>query len=104
MTLTSAEVDSQAGLNGSMQRVTHEMTGAAAMWDAGYTGAGVDVALIDSGVVPVDGLRTAGKVVHGPDLSFEGQDVHATGLQAGPRGHAGHLRARHAHGRHHRRP
>ena len=57
VTLTSTEVDDQVGLNGSMQRVTHEMTGAAAMWDAGYTGAGVDVAVIDSGVVPVDGLR-----------------------------------------------
>ena len=32
------------------------MTGASAMWDAGYTGEGVDVAVIDSGVVPVDGL------------------------------------------------
>ena len=27
------------------------------MWDAGYTGKGVDVAVIDSGVVPVDGLK-----------------------------------------------
>ena len=53
MSLSSAEVDQQVGLNGSMRRVTHEMTGAAAMWDAGYTGAGVDVAVIDSGVVPV---------------------------------------------------
>ena len=84
VTLTSAEVDSQAGLNGSMQRVTHEMTGAASMWDAGYTGAGVDVALIDSGTVPVDGLRTAGKVVHGPDLSFEGRTCTLLGCKPGP--------------------
>ncbi|MCV2491530.1 S8 family serine peptidase, partial [Geodermatophilus sp. YIM 151500] len=74
VTLTSAEVDQQAGLNGSLRRITHEMTGASALWDAGYTGAGVDVAVIDSGVVAVDGLRTAGKVVHGPDLSFEAMD------------------------------
>jgi serine protease AprX len=74
VTLNSAEVDSQVGLDGSLRRITHEMTGAAAMWDAGYTGAGVDVAMIDSGVVPVDGLRTSGKVVHGPDLSFEAFD------------------------------
>jgi serine protease AprX len=47
------------------------MTGAADMWDAGYTGAGVDVALIDSGVVPVQGLVSGNKVVVGPDLSFE---------------------------------
>jgi serine protease AprX len=61
VTLTSTEVDNQVGLNGSLQRITHEMTGASAMWDAGYTGAGVDVAIIDSGVVPVDGLRTAAR-------------------------------------------
>jgi serine protease AprX len=79
MTLNSTEVDAQAGLNGSMQRVTHEMTGAAAMWDAGYTGAGVDVAVIDSGVVPVEGLDTAGKIVEGPDLSFEAEKVDRRG-------------------------
>ena len=71
VTLASTEVDDQAGLNGSLRRITHEMTGADAMWDAGYTGAGVDVALIDSGVVPVQGLTGAGKVVVGPDISLE---------------------------------
>jgi subtilisin family serine protease len=42
-------------------------------WQSGYTGKGVDVALIDSGVVPVDGLTAPGGVVNGPDLSFESQ-------------------------------
>ena len=51
------------------------VTGASAYWSAGYTGRGVDVALLDSGVAPVDGLRTPGKVVNGPDLSFESQSV-----------------------------
>jgi serine protease AprX len=37
------------------------------------TGADVGVAVIDSGVSPVPGLDGAGKVVHGPDLSFESQ-------------------------------
>jgi serine protease AprX len=37
------------------------------------TGVGVGVALIDSGVVPVKGLAATGKVVNGPDLSFESQ-------------------------------
>jgi serine protease AprX len=87
VTLSSAEVDSQAGLNGSLRRITHEMTGAASMWDAGYTGAGVDVAVIDSGTVPIDGLRTAGKVVHGPDLSFEGQVCTSAGCQDSPVAH-----------------
>ena len=50
-----------------------QMDGAHAYWNAGYTGQGVGVALIDSGVTPVDGLDTPGKVVNGPDLSFESQ-------------------------------
>ncbi|MFI7540703.1 S8 family serine peptidase [Actinoplanes sp. NPDC049599] len=37
------------------------------------TGAGIGVALIDSGVSPVPGLNGAGKVINGPDLSFESQ-------------------------------
>ncbi|MQA99294.1 MAG: S8 family serine peptidase [Actinobacteria bacterium] len=41
-------------------------------WSEGYTGAGVDVALIDSGVAPVDGMP-ASNVVNGADLSFESQ-------------------------------
>jgi serine protease AprX len=39
---------------------------------AGYTGKGVGIALIDTGVVPVAGL-TSGNVVNGPDLSLESQ-------------------------------
>ena len=37
------------------------------------TGAGIGVALIDSGVAPVTGLKEPGKVINGPDLSFESQ-------------------------------
>jgi serine protease AprX len=50
-----------------------QMDGAHSYWNAGFTGQGVGVALIDSGVTPVDGLNTPGKVVNGPDLSFESQ-------------------------------
>jgi serine protease AprX len=53
--------------------VTNKLTGAADYWQAGYTGAGVDIALIDTGVVPTDGLTYPGKVINGPDLSFESQ-------------------------------
>ena len=42
------------------------------VWNYGYAGSGVDVALIDSGVAPVQGL-TSGNVLDGPDLSFESQ-------------------------------
>src|SRR5665811_2277449 len=39
------------------------------------TGAGVSVAVLDSGVAPVPGLDGAGKVTYGPDLSIEGNGV-----------------------------
>src|ERR1041385_4174352 len=42
-------------------------------WNAGYTGKGVGVAVIDTGVSPVQGLNSPGKVVNGPDLSLESQ-------------------------------
>jgi serine protease AprX len=48
-------------------------TGATAWWNAGYTGAGVDVAVIDTGVSRVPGLDATGKVFYGPDLSLESQ-------------------------------
>jgi serine protease AprX len=36
-------------------------------------GTGIGVALVDSGVAPVTGLDQPGKVINGPDLSFESQ-------------------------------
>jgi len=60
--------------------LTTDYTGAQAWWAAGYTGRGVDVALIDSGVSPVEGLNTAGKVIYGPDLSLESQASNLTNL------------------------
>ena len=47
--------------------------GADRMYARGFTGHGVGVALVDTGVVPVKGL-TSGNVVNGPDLSFESQN------------------------------
>ena len=47
--------------------------GAATAWSHGITGAGVDVAVLDSGVTPVQGLAGPGKIVNGPDLSFDSQ-------------------------------
>jgi hypothetical protein len=41
------------------------------VWKAGYLGQGIDVALIDSGVSPVQGIKD--HLVNGPDLSFESQ-------------------------------
>jgi serine protease AprX len=65
----------------SMAQVT-QLSGARAWWQAGYTGEGVDVALIDSGVSPVDGLSKPGKIVNGPDLSFESQAANLTYLDS----------------------
>ena len=52
---------------------TAAYTGAKQWWSAGYTGKGVDVAVIDSGVAPVQGLGAPDKVLNGPDLSLESQ-------------------------------
>jgi serine protease AprX len=60
-------------------REVNNMIGAPAVWarrDAAgrtVTGQGIGVALIDSGIAPVKGLGEAGKVINGPDLSFESQ-------------------------------
>ena len=56
LALQSTDVESSADQAGSLYTIANEVTGASAMWDAGYTGKGVDVAVIDSGIVPVDGL------------------------------------------------
>src|SRR5690242_6911227 len=57
----------------SMQNIT-AADGAQTWWNAGYTGKGVDVAVIDTGVAPVAGLNAPGKVINGPDLSLESQN------------------------------
>src|SRR4051812_2419570 len=51
-----------------------QVVGAPAAWQAGGTGQGIDVALIDTGVTPVQGLDGDGKLVYGPDLSFDSQN------------------------------
>ena len=60
----------------TMDHVT-DTIGAPAVWakvDASgqrVTGKGVGVALIDSGIAAVKGLAQPGKVINGPDLSFD---------------------------------
>jgi serine protease AprX len=73
--------------DGSMQLIEQTIHAQDA-WKKGYTGKGVDVALIDSGVSPVDGLNN-GNVVNGPDLSFDSQYPNLTDLDGF--GHGTHL-------------
>src|SRR5262245_6919934 len=65
---------------------TTAYTGAQEWWSAGYTGSGVDVAVIDTGVVPVHGLDGPGKVINGPDLSLESQAPNLTRLDTNGHG------------------
>ena len=58
--------------NGSMENINSKIINSTYYWSQGFTGEGVTVALIDTGVVPVNGLAGDGKVVNGPDLSFDG--------------------------------
>ena len=57
------------------------------MWQKGWTGAGIDVALIDSGVAPVPGIDL--QVVNGPDLSFDSQASNLTDIDT--YGHGTHM-------------
>ena len=76
------------GLPGDMTNVT-KLTGAQTFWKNGYTGQGIDVALLDSGVLPVNGLMTPNKLVIGPDLSLESQVSNLTHLDTF--GHGTHM-------------
>jgi serine protease AprX len=80
--------------------LVNQTIGANTMSNLGYTGKGVGVALLDTGVVPVQGL-TSGNVVNGPDLSLDnpssqlanvdgfGHGTHMAGIIAGNDGTAG---------------
>ncbi|MGY1650981.1 S8 family serine peptidase [Geodermatophilus sp. SYSU D01119] len=65
-----------------------QAVGAQDSYRAGFTGRGIGVALIDTGVTRVPGLDT-GNVVDGPDLSFDSQDPELAHRDA--YGHGTHL-------------
>jgi serine protease AprX len=69
----------------SMQNITAG-DGTQAWWNAGDTGKGVDVALIDTGVTPVPALNGPGKVINGPDLSLESQNPNLANLDTNGHG------------------
>ena len=74
----------------SLQRIA----GGAGIAAGAPDGSGVDVAIIDSGVMPIG--PPAGRVVHGPDFSAERRDRRLATLDT--------LRPRHARRRRDRRP
>jgi serine protease AprX len=73
---------------GSLSAIS-QITGAQALWNQGYAGQGVGVAVIDTGVARVPGLSAAGKVIDGPDLSFDSQDPNLAHVDAF--GHGTHI-------------
>jgi serine protease AprX len=93
----SAVVDRQFSLSGdsagagspgaSLDQVKKEI-GADKLAKAGFDGSGVDIAMIDSGVVPAPGLSQS-KVYVGPDFSPESADPTKRGLDT--YGHGTHL-------------
>ncbi|MEV0569933.1 S8 family serine peptidase, partial [Dactylosporangium sp. NPDC050588] len=70
---SSAWLGSSTGSAGTTLATVRSAINASTGAAAGLTGAGVGVALIDTGVAPVAGLP-ASQIVNGPDLSFESQD------------------------------
>jgi serine protease AprX len=83
-----SSVPSVTGSTGDISNVA-EQTGATDYWDNGFFGQGVDVALLDSGVLPVNGLLTPNKLVIGPDLSRENRSRSLRGLDTF--GHGTHM-------------
>ncbi|MGI9595831.1 MAG: S8 family serine peptidase [Acidimicrobiales bacterium] len=72
---------------GSMDNIS-KFIGADEAWEQGYTGAGIDIAVIDTGTVPVQGLE-GDKVIYGPDFSLESH--HADAYQLDTYGHGTHM-------------
>jgi len=68
--VTAAGIGVDPADTGSLSAVTR-IVGAQDAWAQGWTGRGVDVAVVDTGVARVAGLGAPGQVIDGPDLSFD---------------------------------
>jgi serine protease AprX len=87
-TLSSTSTAGGASVGASLALAKQEI-GANVLAKSGITGKGVDIAMIDSGVVPVPGLSAADKVYVGPDFTPEAADPSTKGLDTF--GHGTHL-------------
>lgn len=90
VTLSAASDNSVAASapGASLAQVKQEI-GADKLAAQGVTGQGVDIAMVDSGVVPVPGLDGASKVYVGPDFTPEAFNASTKGLDTF--GHGTHL-------------
>ena len=80
--LTPETATYDPGTDANSMASTARYSGAATWWRDGYTGAGIDVALIDMGVSPVAGIGDPANLVYGPDLSLESQAPNLTNLDS----------------------
>jgi hypothetical protein len=83
-----SSIPSVTGSPGDISNVAAD-TGATSYWANGFFGQGIDVALLDSGVLPINGLMTPNKLVIGPDLSYESKSKSQRGLDTF--GHGTHM-------------
>lgn len=72
VSMAAAPYDAAADTNSVYN--ASQIVGARQAWNRGFTGKGIGVAVIDTGVTPVPGLDAPGKVIYGPDLTPEGAD------------------------------
>jgi serine protease AprX len=90
LALVALLVPASARADGKVSQSAQWIAGGAGMLGfSGPDGRGVDVALVDSGVVPVGSLAQPGRVVYGPDFSSERRDRDLRNLDTF--GHGTHL-------------
>ena len=85
---SSTSSKAASGPGASLAQVKSEI-GADKLAAKGFSGGGIDIATVDSGVVPVAGLDGANQVFVGPDFTPEGRDSATRGLDTF--GHGTHL-------------
>jgi serine protease AprX len=84
-----APIEPAADDGPSRARASMDLIRASVGAQGDHTGAGIDVALIDSGVLGVPALDGPGKLVRGPDFSEDAYDPDLRGLDAF--GHGSHM-------------